>query len=99
MEAVAVASPLAAVPAQQSHPLSQTEAVDPPALTPPLTPPLMCPKLAPVSFLGSAACLLPQARRLQIRWVLSDCWPQLSQREPPRRVCPPLPCQQSTEQR
>ena len=39
MEAVAVASPLAAVPAQQSHPLSQTEAVGPPALKPPLTPP------------------------------------------------------------
>jgi len=50
MKAVAAFAPLAAVPAQQSHQLSQTEAVGPAALTPPLTPPRMCPMLAPVSF-------------------------------------------------
>jgi len=71
MKAVAAVVPLAAVPAQQSHQLSQTQAVGPAALTPPLTLHLMCPKLAPVSFLGSAACLPPQARRLLIRWVFN----------------------------
>jgi len=71
MKAVAAVLPLAAVPAQRSHRLSQTEAVGPAALTTPLTPHLMCPKLALVSFLGSAACLPPQARRLLIRWVFN----------------------------
>ena len=74
MKAVAVVSPLAAVPAQQSHQLSLTEAVGPAALTPPL----MCPMLAPVSFHGSAACLPPQARLLHIRWVLSNCWARIA---------------------
>ena len=74
MKAVAAFAPLAAVPAQQSHQLSLTEAVGPAALTPPLTPLLMCPMLAPVSFHGSAACLPPQARLLHTRWVLSNCW-------------------------
>ncbi len=63
----AVAASLAAVPAQQPHRLSQTEAVGPPTLTPPLTPHQISPKLALTSFLGSAACLLPQAMLLQIR--------------------------------
>ncbi len=78
MKAVAAVAPLAAVPAQQSHQPSQTEAVGPAALTPPLTPHLMCPKLAPVFFLGSAACLPPQARLLHIRWVLSNCWARIA---------------------
>ena len=70
----AVASPLAAVPAQQSHRLSQTEAEGPAALTPPLTPHQTCPKLALMSFCGSAACLAPHAMLLHIRWVLSNWW-------------------------
>ena len=67
MKAVAAVLPLAAVPAQQSHQLGQTEAVGPAALTPPLTPHQMCPKLALMSFLGLVACLQPQATLLQIR--------------------------------
>ena len=97
MKSVAAVAPLAAVLAQQSHQLSQTEAVGPAALTTPLTPHLMCPKLALVSFHGSAACLLPQARRLQIRWVLSICWAPLPQCEP-SQMCFPLPCEQCTGQ-
>ncbi len=50
--------------------LSQTEAVGPPALPPPL----MSPKVAVVSSLGSATGLPPQARLLQIRWVVSNYW-------------------------
>ena len=67
--------PLPAVLAQQPHLPSQTQAEGPAALIPPLTPLLICPKLAAVSFLGSAPCLHPQARLLQIRWVLSKWWP------------------------
>ena len=51
---MAAASPLTAVPAQQSHPLSSPEAVCPTALLPPLTPHQMCPKFAPVSSLSWA---------------------------------------------
>ncbi len=104
MTAVAAASPLPAVLAQQSHQLSQTQAVGPPALTPPPTPHQMCPKLALMSFLGSAACLSPQARLLQNRWVPSDCWAPIPHCEPSRHVCLPLryeqrPGQTMTEQR
>ena len=74
MKAMATFPTLAAVPAQQSQPLSQTAAVGPAAPTPPLTPQMKCPKLVLVSFLGLAPCLLPQARLLQHRWVPSDCW-------------------------
>ena len=74
MNAVAAYCPLAAVPAQQSHPLRQTEAVGPPALTTPLTPPLTCPVHVLLSSLGWAPCLPPQARLLHTRWVLSSCW-------------------------
>ena len=48
---------------------SQTKAVGPPALPPPL---IRGPRAAPVSSLGSARCLAPQARLLQIRWVVSS---------------------------
>ena len=50
---------------------SQTEAVGPPALLPPL---MRGPRVAPVSSVGWARCLLPQARLLQIRWVVSTHW-------------------------
>jgi len=66
-KAVAAVPPLAAMPVQQSRPLSQTQAEGPAALTTPLIPHLICPKLAAVSFPGWAPCLLPQATLLQIR--------------------------------
>ena len=95
---MAVVPPLPAVSAQQPHPPSQTQAEGPAALKPPLTPHLICPKLAAVSFLGSAPCLPPQARLLQIRWVLSNCWAPILCCDPSRHVCLPLPCEQSSGQ-
>ncbi len=50
MTTVAAVPPLAAMPVQQSRPLSQTQAQGPAALTTPLIPHLICPKLAAVSF-------------------------------------------------
>jgi len=98
VKAAAAVPPLPAVSAQQSHRLSQTEAVGPPAITPPLTPLQMCP-LALTSFCGSAACLLPHAMLLHIRWVLSNWWAPIPHCEPSRCVCLPLPCEQSVERR
>ena len=67
---------------------TQTQAAVPPALPPPC---MRGPRVAPVSSLASARCLAPQARLLQIRWVLSDCWAQWPPCEPYRLLGLPLP--------